>query len=99
MSKPRKLITKDFLKSVNKFSVTTGCISEGIVYFSYNSTLYMNAVFWLVDKHGDEDGAPNKDKDFFFYIECLKFKVNSVVTKMYMFFHDTGSLIQSPRVF
>jgi hypothetical protein len=52
MSKPRKLITKDFLKSVIKFSVTTGCISEAIAYFSYNSTLYMNAVFWLVDKMG-----------------------------------------------
>jgi len=45
MNKPRKLITKDFLKSVNKFSVTTGCISEAIAYFSYNSTLFVMAVF------------------------------------------------------
>jgi hypothetical protein len=62
-------------------------------------TLQMLYFYKYLLKHGDEDGAPNKDKDFFFYIECLKFKVNSVLTKMYMFFHDTGSLIQSPRVF
>lgn len=39
-----------------------------------NMTLMMLYFYKYLLKHGEEDGSPNKDKDFFFYIECQKFK-------------------------